>query len=471
MKQIFYNFCLFLISTLFPLIGTAAYVVVNGTAESYKNEKIGLYIYEDYFSFNVKLLATSTIDNSGNFKLPSDIPFTCKAFLRIDNVAGHFYIEPGKTYTVNFPAVEKGKEIAGNINHVGINIINQDNKELNALIGIFNEKYDKFIEDNYPLIIRKAAKPNIDEFILKLRKDYINVKNPFLNNYINYSIASLEQLSFASKTKLYKQYLHDKPVLHENPEYVHFLSEFYINYLHTLSLNKKGTEIANLINTRKDYPGLINILKKDSLLQHPELRELVLIKGLQEIYNKDDFDKKSINYLLKVISEKSEFALNRKTATQILYSLTRFDAGKTAPDFELADINGNKISLMQFRGKYVYLGFWATWCTSCVQELRLMSALHEKYGKDIVFISVSSDKNKTDFLNFAKKYNYPWISLHYSNSQKIIDDYNARALPAYFLISPEGQFIEAPAPSPENIEKSLHQATFIPTKKHKVGEK
>ncbi|MDQ3193024.1 MAG: TlpA family protein disulfide reductase [Bacteroidota bacterium] len=472
MKQILYKTGLFLILLFISIVNYAQSVVISGTAENYKKEVINLYVYEDFISFNEKLIASSTIDNTGNFKITANIPATHKAFLRIDNIAAYFYIENGKTYQVNFPGLEQGKEIAGNINFVKLEFTNKDSKELNSLIAVFNKKYDDFIEENYSLIIRKAARTKINEFILKTKKEYNNVSDPFLKNYINYSIASLEQLSFTSKNKLYKQYLHNKPVLHDNPEYFHFISEFYLNHLHTLSLSKNGAEISNLINNSKDYPGLIKVLQKDTLLQHSELSELVLILGLKEIYNNEDFNKKSINYILKSISEKSAFSGNQKVANQVLYSLTRFDAGKTAPDFELFDQNGNKVSLKQFRGNYVYLSFMANWCNSCLQEQRLMATLNNKYGKDIVFISISTDKKQSDFVNYIKKNNYPWTFLHYGAYKKVLEDYQARALPTYFFISPEGLFIEAPAQSPiGNIEKSFHDATVVPVKKHKMGEK
>ena len=474
MNQISYNLFLFFLFTLFAFRVSSESVVINGTAEKYKNSEISLFIQRDYFSAKEDLLFTSMIDSNGIFMLKTNIASTKKAFLKIDNIASTLYLEPGKSYQVNFPGVENGEEIAGNINYVKLKILNQDSKELNFQINAFNDVYDKFIEDHYSLIIRKMAKDKINEFVVKTAKDYSNIQDAFLKNYIDYSIASLEQLAFSSKNKLYKQYLHSKPVLHNNPEYALFFREFYLNYLLSLSESTKGSAIQGLINTQKDYTGLMSELKRDSLLQDEELRELVLILGLQEIYENKEFNKKSINYLLKVISEKSEFSENRNTARNILYLLTQFDPGQKAPAFALIDSDGNNVSLEQFKGKYVYLNFWASWCNSCVQEFPIMSDLYNKYSKDIIFISVSSDKKWADFINFTKNNNYSWKFLHYGGSKKIMDDYEARALPAYFLISPEGYFIEAPAASPsEGIEEKFQEVIGTPKtyKKKKVGEK
>jgi peroxiredoxin len=469
MKNSFLAFICFLALVVsHPAIG--GNVTVKGVAEAYKGNEIELFIYADYLSLREKTLAKGTIGPDGNFSLNVNLENTARAYLKIENIAASIYLEPEKEYSVKIPALAPGKEIQGNLNYIGLEFLGNNPKNLNLQIEAFNKRYDKFIEDNYSLIVTKAAKPKVEEFKKSIEKSFSSNTNQFLKQYMFYSLASLSQLASSSKPNLYRQYLKDKPVLYDNPEYMAFFKEFYQNRFLMLSQKQAGASLTELVNTKKDYTALMEFLKKDSLLADPQVRELVLLKGLQENYGTNQFNAKSIIFILKQVAQHSVYSQHKVIAENLIYTLTRFEPGKKAPDFELQDVNGQKVSLEQFKGKYVYLSFWATWCTSCVNDMRLLKAMKEKYQNNIVFISISTDKKTSDFQSFVKKNNFDWPILHYSAQKKVVEDYEARGLPVYYLISPDGRFVEAPAPAPSgNVEKRFHDLTKQPEKKHRVG--
>ncbi|MDA8121919.1 MAG: redoxin domain-containing protein [Deltaproteobacteria bacterium] len=68
--------------------------------------------------------------------------------------------------------------------------------------------------------------------------------------------------------------------------------------------------------------------------------------------------------------------------------------GDEAPNFSLKDIDGNKVSLGQFRGKTVVIAFWSTWCSRCEEELTF---LKDSFGKrnDVVVLLVNQDSEKS----------------------------------------------------------------------------
>ncbi|NLN41079.1 MAG: TlpA family protein disulfide reductase, partial [Clostridiales bacterium] len=64
---------------------------------------------------------------------------------------------------------------------------------------------------------------------------------------------------------------------------------------------------------------------------------------------------------------------------------------KPSVDFELEDLNGNKVKLSDYKGQLVFLNFWATWCPPCREEMPDMEAIHQQYGdKGVVILGVSS---------------------------------------------------------------------------------
>ena len=84
---------------------------------------------------------------------------------------------------------------------------------------------------------------------------------------------------------------------------------------------------------------------------------------------------------------------------------------KTAPDFNLKDLEGGEVKLSDYRGKVVILDFWATWCPPCIKGIPDFVELQKEYGdKGLAILGISLDQNPKQVLpKFIKKYkvNYP----------------------------------------------------------------
>lgn len=70
--------------------------------------------------------------------------------------------------------------------------------------------------------------------------------------------------------------------------------------------------------------------------------------------------------------------------------------GQRAPDFQLADVNGNTYTLSDFRGKKVFVNFWATWCPPCRAEMPHMQQVYEEHDGDVVVLGVNLTLTETD---------------------------------------------------------------------------
>jgi len=136
--------------------------------------------------------------------------------------------------------------------------------------------------------------------------------------------------------------------------------------------------------------------------------------------------------------------------------------GITAPDFELASLDGRKVKLSDYRGKAVLLNFWATWCSPCKVEMPWFVDLQKKYGNDgLVVLGVAmDDSDNTKIAQFASEMgvNYPILL----GTEKVSDQYgNVQFLPTTFYIDREGRIIGkgtgllGRGEIEENIQKAL----------------
>jgi thiol-disulfide isomerase/thioredoxin len=114
--------------------------------------------------------------------------------------------------------------------------------------------------------------------------------------------------------------------------------------------------------------------------------------------------------------------------------------GAVAPVFTANDINGKTIDLGQFRGKYVLLNFWATWCIPCVEKIPALKSLKDKYSTDTLeIISISSDEDLAEFQSGLKKYQMNWIQIY--GNKDVINRYGDRPLPSLFLLNRAGEIV------------------------------
>lgn len=118
-------------------------------------------------------------------------------------------------------------------------------------------------------------------------------------------------------------------------------------------------------------------------------------------------------------------------------------AGKPAPDLTLATLDGSQVELGKLRGKFVFLDFWATWCHPCVQELPNVKKLHAATAerKDFVLIGVSLDYKKATLERFINDKGLSWRQVFGSDATRAAEAFGVYAIPATFLIGPDGTVI------------------------------
>jgi len=130
------------------------------------------------------------------------------------------------------------------------------------------------------------------------------------------------------------------------------------------------------------------------------------------------------------------------------------EGGSKAPNFYLEDLKGKKLELKNFKGKVIFLNFWATWCGPCKEEMPSMETLYQQFKeKDFVFLAISVDyEGRKPVKEFIEKEHYTFPVL-LDPKYETFDLYKVKGIPTTIIIDKDRKMIGR-AVGPKNWKSS-----------------
>lgn len=115
---------------------------------------------------------------------------------------------------------------------------------------------------------------------------------------------------------------------------------------------------------------------------------------------------------------------------------------KKASDFSLKDLTGKKVELKQFKGKLIFLNFWATWCSPCKEEMPGLEALYQQFKeKNFILLTISVDyeglKPVQEFIN-KRHYTFPVLI---DPKCEVLDLFQVKGIPTTIIIDKKGRLV------------------------------
>jgi len=154
----------------------------------------------------------------------------------------------------------------------------------------------------------------------------------------------------------------------------------------------------------------------------------------------NDFLGDSVQNIVQLLLDDAKHSDYYSHIQKVAKSIERTTQGKSAPDFVVSDTLGSPIRLSDFRGKYVVLDFWTSWCVPCRKSNPEWKRIYEKFkDKNVTIFGVSFDVDCKKWKVALQKDNLPWTNGANCNGWDDISDlYGVKSVPQTFLIDPNG---------------------------------
>lgn len=203
--------------------------------------------------------------------------------------------------------------------------------------------------------------------------------------------------------------------------------------------NKNKKLLESLRNKEKLYRKKYTDVVRDFIYNHPS--SYISIHELFILQSGDRLPSDSIEFLYLRLAPKVQQSRYGKFVLKNIRKNRQLEIGKTAPNFVQNDLYGDPVSLDDFRGQYVLLEFWASWCVPCLEQIPYLIKAYKRYNKNnFTIIGISIDTDLAKWKKAVKKEHLPWTQLSDLKGMQnsVAQKYNVTPIPDNFLVDPTG---------------------------------
>ena len=233
------------------------------------------------------------------------------------------------------------------------------------------------------------------------------------------------------------------------------------NFYKTLTFTGKGAKENNfLLLRRNSFSDMYTSLKNVTTIQQAN----VIMNGYVNKL-KTAMDDKEIDWNFRFIMvDWVNDDIKQATAMSNQYIEFSKMKGQPSPSFSFENYKGGTTTLEDFKGKYVYITIWASYCKQCCKYLPDVKTLEDKYkGKNIAFVNISYDRWAEHWKKYLNDGNFGGTHLHKDSKEEgpFGAFYKVDNIPRFILIDPQGNVIDGNAATPDEPELQAKLDTLL----------
>ncbi len=438
-------FFLFLLNHIFA----AELTTITGHAPGYSNSEILFYQYKDPISEEIEELFKLRFDENGNFKANVQLENVTHAFADFDSYSANIFLIPGKSYQIILPT---RKKITSSQRHnpffkpfkVQLAIKNSDETELNRKIRELEKAFIKTEGRFFEKIYRKKSSAAVDSVQTIMNRDFPKSSDSFFEDYKFYRLAFAEYVLHKGENENFtlKYFNNHKPNFTVAP-YKTLFNRIYSDFFSQLTNSVNGAEFRKILGS-SDLSQIESYLMKNQYL-NSETAQLVILKSIHDAFHQGQFSQKSLLSLLSKIQAGSWSPARKAIAKRLEKKLTHLLPHTKAPSISFTNFNSKSYSLVDYRGKLVYLHFTRITNPICKQHLNALKKLPEAVKNDITIVNLVLEEERPELEHISMQ---NWEGQFFVVSDEIAEQWKVKSFPSSFLIDETGKLIFSPANNP-----------------------
>ena len=434
-------------------------IQIIGEAPYFPSTYIELIGVEDWVVNEPKLLASTTSNSTGHFKLKIPVPlFNPVAYhLKIGRDKTALHLEPGNTYRLILPSRNAGA--------VGMTQENDTNLNWYA-ISRFEMAYSEFLNAHYDVFMRRQHKTAVDSFELALRTDSARYSRSFLKSMVKYRLADLRLTTrLMSEKTAVRSYIFNQPVLYAHPDYMDFFKNLYKGCLQKWATLPSEPKLYEWLIEKPNYDSAFHRIMNFELVPGREAAELLIVTGMLDWQREKILDEAKLIALFQQAWPNQIDPILQRITQQAIEHLQRLKPGQHAPELTLKNELGQRFKPFdKNRGMPNYLIFFSVKSPEAITELKAVSDFIVREKRKINLIPVCLDCQYTDLHNLKKQYNIqgelgiPTEDPSYT--------FKLGGFVDAFLLDENHRFIMSPAPNP-SAGGLLQIQKLVPTERNR----
>ncbi len=458
---------IFFLSVMWSLaLAQSTLTAVYGKAPDYANQTI-VFRQQVGFVTDAQLeIGRVTLGRDGDFYCPLKVQGTQKVTCEVGAYLLYFYITQGQRYELGFPPYRPMQD-QDRLNpyqprmEVQLRPRGVDSLLVNDMIARYDYALAAALDSVMMGVTVQKQRVNADSLVTAVRKRFAGAKyeDQFFREYIRYQEGNL---FYVTQTKYVQQlsdeYFKNRPILYDNPAYRDLFNAVYMKYFQFHGRTREGRQIYKAITQDRSLSGLARVLRQNDNLQPDALMELVMLKGIHDEFFDVNFSRESLSVVLDSLSSHTDVAEHAYIASYIREKVTRLLPGFAPYPVRITDVRGQLLDIKQLRGKLTLLMFAITTSYTCIEDFTLLRKLLLSYGEHLEVVTLCADENTESAVKFIESQGYDWHFAMLEEQKELLEHYDVRAFPTYYLLDERGLLLYSPVRSPrEGLESLLFQ--------------
>jgi peroxiredoxin len=472
MKKLIFTLALTLISYL-----GFNQCLIEGTEPTWAEKEIYVSTITDPICRSETELARTRISKDGSFLINLNISELTRVFISAGVYRIELQAEPNKNYKISLPALKIKTEV-DQLNpffketELYVQTNSSDTSELNLKVAAFIDFYDDYISQNSLYIAKMGKKSNVDTAIVMIDSLFPVYSHAFFKQVVYYKKAALRYFAYENDEKsVLSTYFANQPILWQNFAYWEMFENVVRKYFSPKYKNPASVDVSTYLSMKNSYSQAFTYLKTQLNTGNDEFIELMLLKNLNDAFYSETLKHETVWAMLDSIKESSKSLRIRQISTNITEKTHRLLAGSMSPAFELADLDGKKLSLSQFKGNFVYIQFFSAKSFACQQDLSALEAFYTAHAKEIQILTIICDQDYSLIKEAIKTNKYKWKFALLNGDYLMLKAFKVRTFPTYYLIDPDGKLAISPATPPNEEFEDAFGKLFLNYKNNKIRDK